>query len=84
MPIICIYEEHVISSTARSARSCFNHHHLTGFPFLSVVFHSVAFRSRHTVLKFSRSPYLDNHLSESIFCALDTLSGKLSFHDIGP
>ena len=28
----------------------------------------------HTVLKFSRSPYLDNHLSESICtCTIDTL-----------
>ena len=31
-------------------------------------------RSGHTALQFFRSPYLDNHLSES----------KLSFHDIGP
>ena len=32
------------------------------------------FRYRHTVLKFSRSPYFDNHLSESIHtCTIETL-----------
>ena len=31
-------------------------------------------RPSHTVLKFPRSPYLDNHLSESFHtCTLDTL-----------
>ena len=34
--------------------------------------------------KFSRSPYLDNHLSESTHTwAIDTLYDWLSFHDIG-
>ena len=35
---------------------------------------SFPFRFCHTVLKFARSPYLDNHLSESIHtCTIDTL-----------
>ena len=39
-----------------------------------VPFHSVLVHSRHTALKFSRSPYLDNNLSESIHtCTIDTL-----------
>ena len=34
---------------------------------------------------FFRESFLDNHLSESIHtCTIDTLYGKLSFHDIGP
>ena len=34
---------------------------------------------------FSRSPYLDNHLSESTHTwTIGTLYGWLSFHDIGP
>ena len=36
-------------------------------------------------LKFSRSPYLDNHLSEGIHTwTICTLRGWLSFHAIGP
>ena len=35
--------------------------------------------------KFSRSPYLDNHLPENTHTwTIGTLSGWLSFHDIGP
>ena len=42
-------------------------------------------RSRHTLLKFSRSLYLDNHSSESIHTwTIDALYGWLSFHDIRP
>ena len=42
-------------------------------------------RSRSTLLKFSRSLYLDNQLSESIHTwTIGTLKGLLSFHDIGP
>ena len=42
-------------------------------------------RSRHTLLKFSRSLYLDNLLSESIHTwTIGTLWGWLSFHDIRP
>ena len=36
--------------------------------------YALPFRSCHTALKFSRSPYLDNHLSESIHArTIDTL-----------
>ena len=39
-----------------------------------VPFPGLAFCSLHTVLKFSKSPYHDNHLPESIHtCAIDTL-----------
>ena len=39
-----------------------------------VPFRGLAFRSPHTVLKFSKSPYHDNHLPESIHtCTIDTL-----------
>ena len=57
----------VVSSTAQSAKSYCSHHGRT---------HSrdVPFCSCHTALKFSRSPYFDNHLSESIHtCTIDTL-----------
>ena len=38
-----------------------------------------------SVLKFSRSSYLDNHLSESIHTwTKGTLKGWLSLHNIGP
>ena len=45
----------------------------------------VFLHSRHTVLKISGSPYLGNHLSESIHTwTIGTLLGKLSFHDMVP
>ena len=66
----------VISSTSRSARSFCNS------------LRSIRVPVQNPVLKastISRSPYIDNHLSESIQTwTMDALYDCLSFHEFGP